>query len=392
MKRILFVNPCPDIGGAEVSLLTLLRGLDRARYQPVLLLPSEGRAAERARLSNVGVAFFPMKAMTIDRPLFASLRDGLKALWSLDRLHQFVKEIEPSLIHVNSYRVGIPLSFAARRLNVPVVWHVRDIPSSRTKRDLVARSVLWTDRAIAISKAVSQYLGRYYPHKVQVLYNPLEIDQFTMSGRKDIRSEFGIPANATVFCNIGQLIPWKGQDFLLRAFSRLPDEWNVWLLIVGGGVSPVWAKAPGSEGYPEYLRRLADRLQIADRVVFTGFRDDIPDILDSVDSYVHSSARPEPFGRVLIEAMAAQKLVIGPAHGGVPEIIQDGLNGKLYAPNQIDALVAVLRDSVQHRGEWKRMGYAGLQYVKSHFSAEKHVREVCSLFDELLRQKDSGGV
>jgi len=138
------------------------------------------------------------------------------------------------------------------------------------------------------------------------------------------------------------------------------------------------------------LRQLAEDMGVAERTVFTGFRRDIPQVRAAMDVFV-LAAEAEPCGRVLFEAMAMAKPIVGTNTGGTPEIVADGETGILFDPGDREALakhvIALCQDPPRRRA----MGQAGHERAKRHFSIESHVRKTEQVYAELLGLSDGTG-
>ena len=384
MRKILFVNPCADISGAEMSLLVLMKYLDRTKYTPLLLIPNEGILRARAEALGATVRVFPMHAMTVERNFKASLRDSFISAGELGQIARLLKELSPDLVHVNSYRVGIPFSLASRKLHIPSVWHLRDIPESGAKKKLLSISTRLPDKTIAISHAVAFALGKKLHSGLIVIHNGVEINLFQNVQPGKFRKELNLAEDTILLCSIGQLIPWKGHDLLIEAFQKLSVEQPLHLVIVGGNVSPIWASSREYSDYREYLEQLVDNHNLKGRVTFTGFRDDIPQILTDIDLYIHTATSPEPFGRVLVEAMAAKKPVVAPNWGGIPEIVTDNVTGLLYEPKNVAHLAERLEFAFENLQHITQMGEVGLKVAREQFTAEKYVEKVQAVYEGLL--------
>jgi glycosyltransferase involved in cell wall biosynthesis len=140
---------------------------------------------------------------------------------------------------------------------------------------------------------------------------------------------------------VGRITPWKGQHVFIEAFARAFADGDERGLIVGDAL---FADSGGPEAaYAAGLRHQAEHLGVADRLTFTGFVDDVPSLLATVDLVVHASVEPEPFGLVVIEAMAAGRALIASAAGGPLEIVDDGVDGVLVAPGDVAALADAMR-------------------------------------------------
>jgi glycosyltransferase involved in cell wall biosynthesis len=136
---------------------------------------------------------------------------------------------------------------------------------------------------------------------------------------------------------IGRLAPWKGQDVFLRAFAQAFPDGRQRAVIVGDALF-----GEAEVAYGEGLRRLAEKLGVAHRVEFRGYREDIIREMRALDVLVHASITPEPFGQVVIEGMSAQLPVVASRGGGPEEIITHGVDGLLYSPGDVAALAQIL--------------------------------------------------
>lgn len=162
----------------------------------------------------------------------------------------------------------------------------------------------------------------------------------------------------------GRIIPWKGQDVVMRALAQVPS-----------GIA-LFVGEEEDGGYANQLRLLAAKLGIAERVRFLGFREDVPQLMRLVDCVVHASVDPEPFGRVVVEGMLAGRPVIATRAGGVPEIIEDGVNGILVPPGNPDelaeAIVRVLSDPVGT----ERLAQRGHARALELFNEERMLQDI----------------
>jgi glycosyltransferase involved in cell wall biosynthesis len=168
---------------------------------------------------------------------------------------------------------------------------------------------------------------------------------------------------------------WKGQDVLLRALARVPGA----VAVVAGDA---W---PGQEHYEHGLRRLAGELGLAERVRFTGFVTDPRALYAAADVVVVPSTRPDPLPNAALEAAAAGCCVVASRHGGLPEIVRDGVTGLLVAPGDPVALGAALRRIDADRELGRRLGAAAAADVRVRFAPGRLLAGVQDLYDELVR-------
>ena len=151
---------------------------------------------------------------------------------------------------------------------------------------------------------------------------------------------------------IGRLAPWKGQSVFLRAFAQAFAGTDVRAMVVGAALF-------GEEAYEQELRELADELGVGDRVDFLGFRSDVAVLMTQMDICVHASVVPEPFGQVIVEAMAAGIPVVAAAGGGAAEIVTDGESALTHPPGDADALAGALTRLAGDAGLRERLAGAG---------------------------------
>lgn len=158
---------------------------------------------------------------------------------------------------------------------------------------------------------------------------------------------------------VGRIAPWKGQDLFLRAFAAAFPGGEERAVLVG---SPMFEE----DAYERELRELVASLDLVERVEFRGFRENIWPELASFDVLVHASLIPEPFGQVVLEAMAAGVAVIAPDEGGPAALIADGDTGRLFASRDAESLAAAmraLRDAPQER---RRLGGSARRAVERY--------------------------
>jgi glycosyltransferase involved in cell wall biosynthesis len=371
-KGILYLDHAQALGGAEYSLLLLLKHLDRARFRPTLAC-NPGPLVE-------AVGDLDVKTILVDMP---KLRGELAAPIHLMRgglaLARIIRRDKVALVHSNVMRASIYAALAARLTGRPLIWHVRDIhapgqPGGAWYPRLMCRLA---DRAIAISNAVAVELP--CQSRVVVVYNGLDLVRFDphLDGIP-VRVELGLPPDAPVVGIVGRVWPWKGQADFLRAAAEVTRTHPAARFIVVG--APVFA---ADRDYLGELKVMAAGLGIGERVVFTGFRHDVARMLAAMDVVVHCS-RAEPFGRVLIEAMAMARPVVAYADGGVPEIVLDGQTGLLVQPGDVVGLAEAVSILLNDSGRARMMGRRGRARVEAFFDARQTAHAVEAIYEEIL--------
>ncbi len=363
---VLFLNSCVHGGGAGRSLDALLRIPD-PRIRPIVAMPEPGVMA--ARLEGAArLVFVPEFVERLSRSPY-TWPDRLRVPWAhlpangcalpraLGKLARLVEETHPDVIHCN-HMLAKPLGAAlGARTRIPVVFH------SRACHHLWIDGVLYdwlgrrriVRRIICNSEASARVYRRHSADKVRIIPNSLDPAQFDRRAvAPRLRGEFGLAPKDFVVGFIGRIHEKKGIDWLLRAFARLaPDATGPRLVIVGGNDSSLHYDAIAR--YTE----LASALGVRERVVFTGYRDDVRPYLADFDVLVFPSVEPESFGRVLLEAMALEIPVITSAHGGAVEVVRNGEEGLWVPANDVEGLAAAIRALQSDRDRARAMGTRG---------------------------------
>jgi glycosyltransferase involved in cell wall biosynthesis len=213
-----------------------------------------------------------------------------------------------------------------------------------------------------------------------VIPDGIELDNFIQrSVPTHLRETLSIPESVPLVGFVARLVPWKGPDVFIRMAAEVAREQpDVRFLICGG-------ELPGYQGYSDWLRLLAAELGLADRVYFLGWAnpDDMPEVMASLDILVHASVRPEPFGLVIVEALACSKPVVASRAGGVSEIVEDGVSGVLVTPGDWKAMGKAVVSLVHDPSRARSIGLAGRERVSRLFGIGSHIDAIESLYDSL---------
>ncbi len=385
--RIAYVDHASDIGGAEKSLLDILTRLDRARFEPTLLCSQDAQwlAPEAPAGVVVERVFAPGGLLSRKRDqlsggLLGSKRDLAGAVRPVIGLWQRFRRLKPAIVHTNTLKTHLLAGAAAHLARRPLVWHLRDILAEGEALGWLLRAArAFRPTIIAISEAVKESLRGAY-EDVRVIYNGTDLSSFRPAGNREaLRQSLGLGSEDIAICIVGRLTPWKGHRELLRAFSRVAGKRPAAKLLVVGEVA-FW-----EDTYEAELKELAGTLGIAPRVAWLGFRKDVPDILAAADVFALPS-HDEPFGRVIVEAMACEKPVVATRSGGAPEIVVDGETGILVSVGNEDELAAALLRLAEDGGLRRQMGRAARTRATCLFDVAQTVSRVQALYDEMLAQ------
>lgn len=358
--RVVYVDHCAQLSGGELALLRLLPSLSGVDAHVVL--GQDGPLVAKLLQAGISVEVMAMaeKARGVPRdrvvlgrlPVTSALRSATYAI----RLACHLRRLRPDLVHTNSLKAALYGGLAGRLAGVPVVWHVRDriaddyLPCAAVR---LVRSLAHRVPAaiIANSKATLATLGetgvrqtvvpspvivdsRWGAISRRVVHDAVRIDSGDGLARPPAQ---GHTADGLRVGIIGRLAPWKGQHVFLDAFDRaFPGDDGSEAVVVGSALF-------GESAYEEALHEQVRGLDIQDRVIFRGFRDDICAELARLDIVVHASVIPEPFGQVIVEAMAMGLPVVAAAAGGPLEIVEHEETGLLYPPGDVESLALALK-------------------------------------------------
>jgi glycosyltransferase involved in cell wall biosynthesis len=368
----MYVDQTGQLGGGELSLLDLVRHSshisevalfsdgpfrDALENLPVpvhLLTPGKIRDVR----SNAG-----MYAVVAALPEYAALRN---------RLASVTQGFD--VLYANSQKAFL-IAALARRRNQTLIWHLRDMLTAEHFSSLMRKIAVFAGNnaasvIIGNSKATVESFEQAggHPDKVTVVYNgisPRPFDQVDKLEVEACRLDLGLHDKPLIGL-FGRLAAWKGQHVLLEALAMLP---GVHGLIVGEALF-------GEDIYAETLRIRSQQDDLRGRVHMLGFRKNIPALMKMVDIVVHTSTAPEPFGRVIVEGMLAGRPVIATRAGGAIEIIDDGVNGLLIAPQDPKDLVRAIASLQSNSAFAAQIAEAGRRKAVEHFSVDAMVRSI----------------
>jgi glycosyltransferase involved in cell wall biosynthesis len=382
-RKVLFVDHAEAPGGAEQSLLMLIKFIDREKWTPILACPP-GKVAQQAAGLEIDVE--PIQLRRLRR----SWRFPLDWIQGARQVAALARTLDASLIHANTVRAAVVVSPATGIARLPMIWHMRDFWLSENRPrwilpDRAGKKLLLRSSAAIIANSFAVASNLPESPKVNVVHNGVDTTNFDplISGGS-FRKKYQIPENAPLAGMVGRLRPWKGQQNFIRTAAKvhaaLPDAR---FIIVGGS-----ALNPQDDDYPDRLKRLATELGLGDLVILTGHLDDIRPALAALDVFVHPGD-PEPFGLVNLEAMAMAKPIVAFGHGALPEIVVDLETGLLVVPGDTDSLAEATLRLLKDAALREQMGRLGRKRVIERFSIQKTVRRVEEVFEGTLSLEDT---
>ena len=383
--RILMVGHTAALGGAELALLRMVHLVNGARFDCRVLLFSDGPLVARLQNAGVVVEVLPLseKVVATSRHHAGSALLRFHEVWATAsqvwRVARFIRANRIDLVHTHSLKANLIAGLASRLTRRPCIWHLHMgltddyMPPrlaklfrflTRTVPQYLIANSEFTLRTIHVSDRKSSW----------VIYPGIQLEEFT-------RPPQALPKNSkdVTVGIIGRISSTKGQDIFLRAAAQVLQQMpTVRFQVIGSAFFNDLA-------YEEEIHCLAESLGIAGAVEFTGFVRDVSARLHSLDVFVLASTMPEPFGQILVEAMAAGKPVIATDAGGVPEIINDSQIGLLVPPGDEDRLAEAICGMLSHPEQTAEMARRGRERAAERFTIERTVQDVEAVYTQILR-------
>jgi len=373
-----------NIGGTAIHTILVTEGMRDSAYRVHLVCgredADEGNMLEYAADHGVRPIVVPELGRSIH-----PWRDAV-ALWKIYRL---MKDIRPWIVDTHAAKAGTLGRIAAHFAGVPVVVHTfhghvlreyfgRFISWTFTRVErLLTR---WTDRIIMVSRQGREELISFDvapPERIEYIPLGLELDRLD-AGLGDgtrVRAEWGLPGDVPLVGIVARLVPIKGHaEFIEAARLVLERHQDVRFVIVGDG------QLRGQ------LEAMVRRLGLEQRIIFTGFRQDLENVFAALDILVLTSHN-EGLPVTVIEAMTAGRPVVATDVGGVSELVEVGVTGFLVPDRNPAAAAERILYLLDHPDVGRRMGKEGRRRAVARFTKQRLVLDMLRVYDELLRSK-----
>lgn len=400
--KILYIHQSGGGGGASNSLGLLVSSLDKNKYIPVVILGKDGPIAELFRKKNIKTYILKVSSFGVNThspkvSLIAVLSFFKRFLPNVFTIYRIIKAEKVDIVHINS-SVLVTSMIAARLTGVKIICHIREIIPDNKAGRLQKRLIKFiASDIIAISKEVAKQLDSC---KTVVIYNGINPEKFKPDlGKEVIRKKYKLNKKETIFTHISQLFPAKGIFIFVQAAKLLVKSgYDVRFFVIGDSISTgsnisfsgkikkmiKYLLRYKNVVWKEELEKFTRDEGIAKKVIFTGFRNDVPNFITLSDAIVVPHCVPEPFGRVLIEAGALKKPIISTNIPPTPEIVIDGKTGLLVEPNSPKALAKAMEYIINNPIEARKMGENGYRNVVNNFHSDVAHSKITKLYEKIL--------
>lgn len=358
-------------GGAENTFRWLAWGLQRNGIEVVAAIPAVNGAQQENWIAAA------LEELEVPYVTF----DTTGSPWQLLRnIGSLIDRVRPDIVHSHLLDSNFYSALACVRRSVPHICtehgevSLKKTAVTKVKYGMIS---ICSQRVVCVSEAVKTSASgvMLVSSKLKTIYNGIH---FLEKLSSNFRSEFKIPYDAVLIGNVGNLYPVKGQKYLIRAFSELlrTCKADVYLVLVGRG------------GERDNLLGLVDELGIAKgRVLFTGFRNDVQNIMNALDLYVQPSLT-EGHPIAVLEAMTLGVPVIASSVGGIPEIIGHDSYGKLVIPASWEDLYQGMVDYFNSRNVYLDKASLARSYVCDTYSIDKMTLSYVNMYQELAKYRN----
>ncbi|HEB71325.1 MAG TPA: glycosyltransferase family 1 protein [Nitrospirae bacterium] len=359
-------------GGPEKQIVEHIKRVDREKYNLILISYIDNGASNEIiqKAENEGIRY---------RTVPMSAPWDIRAQWKLSKI---LREENIDLLCAHGYKATVMGWWVKFRLGIPVIGFSRGY----TAEDKKVAFYEWLDRCalrrlsgvICVSEGQRRRLKTYgiTPKRSWVAHNSISVDAMKKKQngalRNSVFKRLGVSENEKMIVAAGRLSPEKGHKYLVDAVHKMRESsFEVSIVVCGEGVCE------------SDLKRRARKLGVYDKFRFVGFRRDINDIFNAMDLLVLPSLT-EGLPNVVLEAFACKKPVVATDVGGVPEVVEDGVNGFLVPPERPDLMAEAMAKILGSADEARRMGEAGYDTVKSNFNFQNQAKKLEKIYEEVL--------
>nr|WP_199290480.1 glycosyltransferase family 4 protein [Leptolyngbya sp. FACHB-36] len=379
----MFLDQSGELGGAELCLLDVAKPY---RDHSVVALLADGPFRAALEQHQIPVQVLTARSLQIRKQ--SGLWQGLSSLRQLLPLAVRVSQLSQGfdLIYANTQKALVVGALASGLGRRPLVYHLHDILSeehfsSVNRRLAVLLANQFAAQVITNSEATrSAFVAAGGQSRLtSVIYNGFDPATYQAADRDVVRRSLGL--TGFVVGQFSRLSPWKGQHVLLEALTNCSAD--VTALFVGSALF-------GEQEYAQQLQAQVTALGLQDRVRFLGFRSDVIPLMHACDLVAHTSTAPEPFGRVIVEAMLCGRPVVASAAGGAIELVESGSTGWLVPPNDPQALAAAIREAQAQPDTASAIGDRAQQQASQRFDLLTIQRQIAEQLQQVSQGKPVG--
>ena len=390
MKKILYLSSSTSLqGGAELCLLKIAEHFNNSsRFQVITVLPDNRGIVNKYYQAGIPICIIRFERLRKIKSLWIQLCYIFYFLCLIFKIFKIIREEHVELIHVNEI-IDFQGLIAGKLARIPTVCHVRVI----VEQPIAKRIFVWilehfANRVICVSQAVKKRMfegEKISQEKIRVVYDggpDSTIFEPNKYNGNIIREEFGIGNEVFLIGFVSKIVEINGQIYLVEAANKLYRKGfhDIYYMFVGG-------KVDGHEAYFQEIRSLIESYGLENQFIWAGFREDVPQIMESCDILLNLPICEHSFPGVVLEAMAMEKPVIAFQSGGIPEQFVGGRSGYLVPKGDIDLLVGRILNLYNNPDKRYEIGKNAREHLLKNFSLNRHFRGIEEIYNRLLKGK-----
>ena len=377
---VLQVLPELETGGVETGTIEVATALKAAGIKN-FVASQGGHMVYELEKNKIGHLTLPLKSKNI----FTMLSNA-------NKLAQYIKANNINIVHARSRAPAWSAYWAAKKAGVHYVttFHGTYGLGPLGIKKLYNRVMTYGERVIAISNHIKNHILKNYPKteesKIRLIHRCADIEKFSPSAVTQARminkiKEYNIADDRPVLLLPGRVTRWKGQHLLIEALHLMKNQ-NYYCIIAGD--------AQGRQKYLDYLKKLARKYKLDDRIGFFGRYQDVPALMMVSTVVLSTAIEPEAFGRISIEGQAMGKIVVASNIGGSLDTIQDGITGKLFESNNPQSLADALDWALSlNKAETKKISDSAIKNVREHFTKQIMCDKTIEVYREVVNQNEN---
>ncbi len=369
--RLLTISATCERGGSDINLLRLLKNLDKNEYDVLHLIPYPGPLMEEFKNTGIRVEIVDMPRIRLFKNPFQYVIILLKFFPTVSKIKKIIEDCKIDIVCTSSM-VNLYGALAARLAHRPhILMAAEYLPILKL---VSPYSYFLSGKIVCCSNMVSRMFEK--SSKVLVKYPGIDLDEFRPNNidTQTLREKLGV--RGKLVSMVTRLDRWKGVETFIKAAEYVKS--NAKFIIFAELVI-------GKEKYLKKLESTIKQLKVEDKILIKISRC-TPEIMAASDIIVHASLRPEPFGLIIIEAMATGKPVIASKSGGPAEIISDGVDGLLIEPGNPRILASAISRLLQDPKTAQEMSLKAREKVVQEFDIRKYAKDFDTIFKTVSRK------
>jgi glycosyltransferase involved in cell wall biosynthesis len=384
--NLLYLSRTSKLTGAENTLLSLLERLNKDIFNPLVVLPdNNGLFFQRLIEKKINIKIVKMAFLKISFNPVLIIWFFLNVLFLNFYFFIFLIRKRINIVICNSFQDSLFIAIPAKILRKKIVIYIKNILDKQWKKNMRAKFCkFFADKVIAVSEKAAEDISKYsfVKDKIKVIYDGIDCkDYFSRFKSTGMEKNYMTHANVKdsfKILNIGNLSELKGQQMLLQAV--LTDDFqdiNYSIFFLGD----IYDKR--DSGYKKKLQNIIENNKLNERIHLLGFKKEVRDYIALADIVVHCPIIDDAFPRVILESLCFGKIIVSTKVGGIPEMINDGLNGFLCDINE-KSLAQKILYVYYNMDKLEFIKKNALKTVKEKFSLENHIKKTEEVYLSLV--------